>query len=845
MPTSRFYLKLAGPLLFAFVLTLPLANRDIFSLFFNRLFPVRIVFVTLIALSTLFLLLSFLNSESRKVWVEGKLKLLQKDFVLKILLALWLVRLLSVKNSLNLKASFDLFLFYSSIIVLYLIFKYFFENQKQTLARLFNLHLIVVSAVVLYGFLQLILAFFGILLPGVLLGSTFVRIPATFYDSNHLPAYLLTAFSSLLIVTFYQKSEGRKFFLLILLGLYSLVTIFTFSRSGFLAFSLVVVFLSLVFLRKRYWRKLLLILGTVGLVVVVIYLTAQTQLSIFKRLSSVFNLEDKSTVAHGLLWYGGFQLFAKSPFIGLGYGSFSEHFRGSAIGFQHGLFDPATTVRIPAHSIWLEVLVETGFLGFVLYLWLMLTVLEKAARVLKVTVAPKHFLLQVSLLASFVGLMLSGLFYSYNLEFFWFFIFIVYFQSRSILETKTNLEGGDVTISVPEAPEKITVRPYLYLFCLLAILLSLVFSSLSFLPVLPGTEGWLAQVGKVMRIDWGYGVADWWVPRYLGQLVTAAPLPFFLTAFWTVLFDYGASVVRFFPALAGALAVVLFFFWQKGRRGPGFAFFTSLVLLAAPGVVASLRAGDLSGYLLFFNLAVIFLAWQIIEKKRIFLLWPLTIVLVLFSLTNYAAFLVNFIFLFVSFAFRTLKQKTSLWLLPLLLLCFVPLSLWFGRLLQIEKDLSLVKILSESLRGTGPWQIVYFLLLPWLAGRTAEFLYPRRRFWLWIVLLLSTVFGFYRYFEKPAHYELTSLILERLSLNRDGRIPLYVSVEPTEDLYYYAEVPLSRVSPQDLEERINSAEHFYAIVEGSLLKELKNRDVSNFFVMKVDKGWVLIEKPGQ
>ncbi len=784
MPTSRFYLKLAAPLLFAFVLTLPLANRDVFSIFINRLFPVRLVLIGLISLSIFSCLYNFLVSSNKSFWLKKLVDGVVRDFALKILLALWLVRIVSVLNSLNLKASLDLLLFYSSIVALYLILRYFFENQKKTLDQLFNFHLLVVSLVVLYGFLQLILAFFGYRLPGVLLGSAFVRIPATFYDSNHLPAYLLTAFPSLLIVTFYQKRESHKFFLLIILGLYSLVTLFTFSRSGFLAFSLVLALLSFAFLKRRYWRKLMLILGTAGLAVVIIYLTAQTQLSIFKRLSSVFNLEDKSTVAHGLLWYGGLQLFTKSPLIGLGYGSFSEHFRGSAIGFQHGLFDPATAVRIPPHSIWLEVIVETGLLGSALYLWFMLTVLEKAWRSLKVIKNPKIFLLQTSLLASFVGLLVSGLFYSYNLEFFWFFIFIVYFQSRSILETKSSLQGLEVATPVEkEAPERISLRPLIYFFCLVLILISLIFTAVGKPPVLPGTEGFVAEVGKVMRINWGYGVRDWWVPQQLGKVVTQGPLPFFLVAFWTVLFDYGALVIRFPPAFLGLVSVILFYYLQKTRRESGFAFLSTLLLLSSPWFVEGLRAGGLSGYLIFFNLALIFLSWQIVEKRKTFLVGLLVLTLALFALTNYASFVLYFFILLAWFILQFRMGRVPFWVIPTLALSFLPAVLWLGQVVKMEKGLSFYKIANQSLGLVGTWPLIYFSALPFVVSRISEVLYSRRRNLLVVAIVGFSLLGFYRSFNINARYELAGLVQARLALNRDGRIPLYVTAEIGEDLY--------------------------------------------------------------
>ena len=170
--------------------------------------------------------------------------------------------------------------------------------------------------------------------------------------------------------------------------------------------------------------------------------------------------------------------------------------------------------------------------------------------------------------------------------------------------------------------------------------------------------------------------------------------------------------------------------------------------------------------------------------------------------------------------------------------------MWLVLISKTEKDLSLFTITRQSLNLIGLWPLVYFSIIPFLASRVSEVLYLWRRRWLVWVIIFFALLGFVWSFKASARHELTGLVQTRLSLNRDGRIPLYVTAELSEDLYYYAEVPLYQISSQDLREKINSPEHFYAIVDGSILKSLKNDDVANYFVMKVEKAWALIEKPG-
>src|SRR3989344_761332 len=156
MLIDKLYLRFLKIFLIIFVVTMPLANRDIFSLVFSRVFPVRVALVLMIAVSSLYLLGQFLASQSKKIWLKEKLNFLKGDFIFKLLFLLLVVRVVSLKNSLNLSASLILLLFFLSVIAIYLIFKFLLAKETGFLQFLFKVHLGVVSLVVLYGLSQLI-----------------------------------------------------------------------------------------------------------------------------------------------------------------------------------------------------------------------------------------------------------------------------------------------------------------------------------------------------------------------------------------------------------------------------------------------------------------------------------------------------------------------------------------------------------------------------------------------------------------------------------------------------------------------------------------------------------------
>ena len=838
MLTERLYLRFLKISLILFIVTLPLANRDIFSVVLSRIFPVRVVLVSIITFTSFYLLNQVFTTASKRVWFSERINILRNDFVFKLLFSLLIVRIVSLKNSLNLTASFSLLLFFLSVIALYLILRFLFEKEVSLLRLLFKIHLGMVSLVVLYGILQLVLAFFGMRLPGVLVGSTFVRIPATFYDANHLPAYLLTAFPTLLVFYFNSKKESSKLFVMILMAFYALVTLFSFSRSGFLSFGLVIVTFTIFFLKRRYWKKFLVLFSIVAFSAMIIFLSSRTQLSIFKRLTSVFDLSDKSTVAHGLLLYSGIDLLKKSPLIGLGYGSFSEHFRASSLGKQHAFFDTATDVRIPAHSIWLEVLVETGLLGFALYFWLMITILERGWSAFKALKSKGHQLEQLALLLSLVGLLTSGLFYSYNLEFFWFFLFYFYFRSLQILGSAKSLPAQEVkTNGVLE--EVVDWRRILAGVCVLTVATSLIFSNLSLKPIRPGLEGLYATVGKDLRREWGYNAPSWWLPKYRDSVVAQAPALFWLNAFWTYLFDFGESIPRFFPAFFASLTCLGVFILARKNDSISTAFLAAILLLVAPFFLNVSGLGYIYSAVAFFSLLTVYLSRLVLSDKKYFTLPLLVFSLAIYSLTSYVGSILACLWL----AVKIVKSESGQFLkgvyLAAVLFSQTPLFLWVLCLIRSQnlKAKDFLPTFQEFVI------VVYFAILPILIlamTRVAKSR-PRTVYLISIFILIS----FYFSGRISSREGLTQLVKVRMDLSRDGRIPLYFLGSSSSDVNYYSDVPVGEVSGGELKNRFMVEDPFYAIVDGSTLRSFRQQGIGNFFVRASSENLVLIEKPGK
>lgn len=396
-------------LLYLLIFTIPLDNRVVFTLGIERLLPVRVVLLALLAVSC------------RKL-LKG-LKNLREDRFGLVLVVLWLVRTISLVRTQSLQNSLGLLAFYSAMIGLYFVLKSIFEERgRNFVLHLLKLYLLVGVLTGVVSIIQYIFYKFGIVLPAVWPTEYQpVRIGSTFWDINHYAAYLLTILPSLAAFALCQKPIfwGGLAFGLLVLGM-------TLSRSAWIAFTFSIFLMFVLLLFKKYLKEAKPLLLFLSLAAVVILLgVVFFDLPVADRLYTFFDVYNNDAIkAHLLILQGGLEIFTKFPILGGGYGGFNEHFRQTSIAPLYFEKDPVEWAHLPAHSIWMETLAETGIVGFGLYAVLMFLILKIVWKAVVTTEDRFLNILHIATLSSLVGLLLSGIFYSYNLEFFWFFIFL-------------------------------------------------------------------------------------------------------------------------------------------------------------------------------------------------------------------------------------------------------------------------------------------------------------------------------------------------------------------------------------------------------------------------------------
>ncbi len=550
-------------LLALFVLAFPLANQDLFAVYHSKLFPARIILLVIIAFSGLF----FILAGDRRKRAEKGILFLRTDRPAQILLGLWLVRVVSLVNTLNLGASLNLLAFYTAMVALYFILRFLASCDSGGLRKLYSLHVVVAVLVAFYALVQLLMTFRGIRLPGVLVGGNYVRVPGTFYDANHLPAYLVTVIPFLLGLSWIARRKYQNLAAFVLAVTLSGVVLSTFSRSGMLAAGVGFLVMIVGAYLFGWWRKVLGFTVLVLLAIVVLALTSQTEYSLLKRIGSVVDPAEKSTTAHKILLAGEWGLFLKNPVIGVGYGGFSEHFRASWWGQEHARIDTATHVRLPPHSLWLETLVETGILGFAFYLSFIALVIRSLIRAIFSTFEKPQQVFLLSLLASVIGVMSGALFYSYNLEFLWFLLFFsLIYSQRFFIKSP----------AVAVVEEEVDWRDVLLPAFLGVVGLWLIFWRLGATELIDWDEAIYAGVAKNMWLR-----KDFFSPFWNGHNWWEKP-PLYMWLTVPVLYFYQVTsfAARFWPALLAWVGVIATYFLGRALFASRLAgYLSALVLL--------------------------------------------------------------------------------------------------------------------------------------------------------------------------------------------------------------------------------------------------------------------------
>lgn len=219
--------------------------------------------------------------------------------------------------------------------------------------------------------------------------AVMTRVVGTFDNPNMLAGYLV-AWLPFPVSWFLAKESSLRQRLVgfLLAGLLGVSLILTFSRGGWLAFA-AALFIIVVCLEPRLlWAVPVLLLVAPFVLPPVIW----------QRLASIVNLEDTSNMVRLYVWDSSLKMFLANWFLGIGQGLVP--FARVYPVFQYGVV-PA----LHAHSLILQLAVESGFISLFLFLWLCIALWRLAMR--NWQAAPQW---AVPLGAALVGHLVHGIF---------------------------------------------------------------------------------------------------------------------------------------------------------------------------------------------------------------------------------------------------------------------------------------------------------------------------------------------------------------------------------------------------------------------------------------------------
>lgn len=215
-------------------------------------------------------------------------------------------------------------------------------------------------------------------------------------DPNIIAIHILIIFPFLVLYFFKEKRKLYKLLLAILIFISFVSLISTFSRSATIGFAVIIVLLLFTLRHNRT----MMIIAIFAFLISLFFVPDM----FWERLISLKNIyQDPSLRWRVQLFRGALDLFFKNPILGIGAGNFV------LISHQFAL------EHLAVHNTFLEIAVETGFIGFFFYIGLVVSYLCRLYRSWKIFTELNNFYLGLfcqGLLIAFAGIFISSLFLS-------------------------------------------------------------------------------------------------------------------------------------------------------------------------------------------------------------------------------------------------------------------------------------------------------------------------------------------------------------------------------------------------------------------------------------------------
>ena len=218
------------------------------------------------------------------------------------------------------------------------------------------------------------------------------RITSFLNYSNSLAGYLNILLPLGLGCMLTSTSRGVRTLGTASTALGSIAMVLTQSRGGLLALAITFLLGIWYLIEDRKKRALLLTGYVVALPVVLAAVTLYSA-----RLGSV---DSQDTFGRMVLWISAWILFLSAPVIGIGYGNFRESFDTEFVGAARGSLD--------AHNLYLQLLSETGVIGFLSFCAMCGSAILQAVKCLRTRPSEWRRIVCFAALCAIVSVLIHG-----------------------------------------------------------------------------------------------------------------------------------------------------------------------------------------------------------------------------------------------------------------------------------------------------------------------------------------------------------------------------------------------------------------------------------------------------
>lgn len=584
-----------------------LLHKELFSFFRWDLMPIRAFMLALVCVGITKIYIWLFKTDKKKKLQD--LSIFKDPFILLVIL-LWLVRGISIIFSKNLQSSLLLYSFFTTIVVLVIYLVTFLKKNPQEIEKYLKFYILLVFGLTLFGYFQYYLysttgkiigAFWNI--PG-----NIARVGATFWDVNHYGALLAATLPISCMYVLYTKAwKGKLFYLFVSLSI--LVTLFlTNSRTSWIIDGVAGLTFAAVFMIKKFgFKSLKYLFITLLLITLPLLREYSIKDSKFRaEIKQYFHYRMDSFDSHFMLLTGAFQIFAKYPILGGGYGGFFEHFSQTDIAPTFFGRDPAAlNTRVPAHTIWGEAMAETGVIGLSIWSFIVLTLLGVLIRAVFKARDTKSFMFSAAMFSIVLGWMIGGIFYSYNSEFFWIILCLFLTYGISVLGDDYNI--NKLVSWFVSSNKFIPLILVILGFCL-------IFLGLGDNHLVPWDESIYAKIAKNMVVNNEYITQQWKpnIPWY-----EKPPLYMWMMAGFMKILDFTSLAAKLPSAIFGFLTLFVVYAFGKKLFNKTVGFISSFSLLTTVGFLYYSRQAMTDITSLFFITLALYLYYLAKDENKI------------------------------------------------------------------------------------------------------------------------------------------------------------------------------------------------------------------------------------